>query len=200
MKPRPIRLLLALGLAFVLVADATACSDDSDDSADASGDTTENTADESTDDTTATTDEMTDESEASAEAGTIADVAIADGRFTTLVSAVEAAGLVETLSGDGPYTVFAPTDDALAALPERTLDSLLADPEGALAPILTYHVVEGEVPAADVAELDGQEVTTVNGATSTVNVSDDGAVSLTDDQGNTVNVIIIDVPASNEAA
>ena len=83
---------------------------------------------------------------------TIVDVAIA-GEFNTLVAAVQAAGLVETLQGEGPFTVFAPTDEAFAALPEGTLESLLEDPE-ALAEILTYHVVSGEVLAADVVGLD----------------------------------------------
>jgi uncharacterized surface protein with fasciclin (FAS1) repeats len=131
-----------------------------------------------------------------AEEADIVDTAIAAGDFETLVTAVQAAGLEETLRGDGPFTVFAPTDDAFAALPEGTLDELLADPEGSLAPILTYHVVEGEVPAADVATLDGEEVTTVNGATFTVNVGDDG-VTLTDAAGNEVTVVQTDIQTSN---
>ena len=102
-----------------------------------------------------------------------------------------------TLRGDGPFTVFAPTDEAFAALPAGTLDTLLADPTGDLAGILTYHVVEGEVMAADVVDMDGQEVTTVNGATFTVNVGDDGAVTLTDAAGNEVDVVQTDVDASN---
>ena len=87
----------------------------------------------------------------------IVDTAIADGRFTTLVAAVQAAELVDTLKGEGPFTVFAPTDDAFAALPEGTLDSLLL-PENKqqLTDILLYHVIPGEVMAADVAGLDGQ--------------------------------------------
>lgn len=177
MKSRSVR-LLALVFAVGLVA--AACSDDSDDSAD-----------------TTTTSVAVEETPAAdeASAGTIVDVAVADGRFTTLVAAVEAADLADTLSGDGPYTVFAPTDDAFDALPEGTLDGLLADPE-ALAGILTYHVVAGEVPAADVVELDGQEVETVNGATLTVGVTDEG-VTLTDGQGNVVNVVVTDVMADN---
>ena len=76
----------------------------------------------------------------------IVDTAVADGRFTTLVAAVQAAELVDTLKGEGPFTVFAPTDDAFAALPEGTLDSLLL-PENkqALTDILLYHVVSGKV-------------------------------------------------------
>ena len=127
----------------------------------------------------------------------IVDTAEAAGGFTTLVTAVEAAGLEETLRGEGPFTVFAPTDEAFAALPAGTLDTLLADPTGDLADILTYHVVEGEVMAADVVGLDGQEVTTVNGATFTVNVGDDGSVTLTDAAGNEVAVVQTDVDASN---
>ncbi len=126
----------------------------------------------------------------------IVDTAVAAGSFTTLAAALEAAELVETLKGDGPFTVFAPTDDAFAALPEGTVDTLLEDPKGDLTDILTYHVVPGEVMAADVAGLDGQEVETVNGATFTVNVDGD-AVTLTDQAGNTVNVTQTDIEASN---
>ena len=127
----------------------------------------------------------------------IVDTAIAAGDFTTLVAAVQAAGLEETLRGDGPFTVFAPTDDAFAALPAGTVDTLLEDPTGDLADILTYHVVAGAVMAADVVGLDGQDVTTVNGATFTVNVADDGSVSLTDAAGNEVAVVATDIEASN---
>ncbi len=132
-----------------------------------------------------------------ADGSDIVDTAVGAGSFATLVAAVQAAELEETLRGDGPFTVFAPTDDAFAALPAGTLDTLLADPTGDLAGILTYHVVEGEVMAADVVDLDGQEVTTVNGATFTVNVGDDGAVTLTDAAGNEVDVVQTDVDASN---
>ena len=127
----------------------------------------------------------------------IVDTAIAAGDFTTLVAAVQAAGLEETLRGDGPFTVFAPTDEAFAALPEGTVETLLEDPTGQLSDILTYHVVPGEVLAADVAGLDGQTVTTVNGATITVGVADDGTVTLTDAAGNEVAVVATDVQASN---
>jgi len=79
----------------------------------------------------------------------ICDTAIAAGNFKTLVAATQAAGLVETLNTKGPFTVFAPTDDAFAKLPKGTVDSLLKDiPK--LTAILTYHVVEGKVPASDV--------------------------------------------------
>ena len=83
----------------------------------------------------------------------IVDVATEGGTFSTLLTAAEAAGLVETLQGDGPYTVFAPTYEAFAALPEGTLDGLLADTE-ALSQVLLYHVVPGEVMASDVVELE----------------------------------------------
>ena len=130
--------------------------------------------------------------EESAEApGTIVDIAVADGRFTTLVAAVQAAELVETLSGEGPFTVFAPTDDAFAALPEGTLDSLLL-PENkqALTDILLYHVVAGKVMAADVTGL--TSATTVLGQDFTITIRD-GKVFLND----TVEVIITDIEASN---
>ena len=126
----------------------------------------------------------------------IVDTAIAAGDFTTLVAAVQAAGLEDTLRGEGPFTVFAPTDAAFEKLPAGTVDSLLADP-AALADILTYHVVAGDVMAADVVELDGQTVTTVNGATFTVNVGSDGSVTITDGAGNTATVVTTDIETSN---
>ncbi|KPP88973.1 MAG: hypothetical protein HLUCCA08_01985 [Rhodobacteraceae bacterium HLUCCA08] len=112
----------------------------------------------------------------------IVDTAVEAGSFTTLVAAVEAAGLVDTLKGDGPFTVFAPTDDAFAALPEGTVEGLLADPE-ALAAILTYHVVAGKVMSTDLS--DGMMAATVNGAEITIGVGDavtvDGATVTTAD-------------------
>ena len=122
---------------------------------------------------------------------TIVDIAVADEQFSTLVTALTEAGLVETLSG-GEYTVFAPTNDAFDALPEGTLDTLLADPEGQLTDVLTYHVVEGTVMAADVVELDGQEVATVNGESVTITVGDDGSVMVND-----ATVVVTDIVASN---
>ena len=119
---------------------------------------------------------------------TIVDVAVAQG-FTTLVTAVQTADLVETLSGEGPFTVFAPTDEAFAALPEGVLDGLLADP-AALADILKYHVVSGEVLAADVVGLDS--ATTVQGEDIAIAVVD-GTVVL----NGTANVVTTDVMASN---
>ena len=120
----------------------------------------------------------------------IAEIAVADGRFTTLVAALDAAGLVDTLSGEGAFTVFAPTDDAFAALPEGTVDTLLEDPEGALTDILLYHVVDGVVPAETVATL--ESATTLGGEAITITV-EDGNVFLND----TVQVIITDILASN---
>src|SRR5688572_32507306 len=87
---------------------------------------------------------------AAAAEGDIIETAGAAGSFTTLAKAIEAAGLTETLKGEGPFTVFAPTDEAFDKLPEGTLDALLKDKEK-LAAILTYHVVPGKVPSADVA-------------------------------------------------
>ncbi len=107
---------------------------------------------------------------------TIVETAVEAGSFTTLVAAVEAAGLVETLSGEGPFTVFAPTDEAFAALPEGTVEGLLEDPE-ALASILTYHVVAGSVMSGDLS--DGMMATTVNGSDITISIAD-GVVMIND--------------------
>ena len=122
---------------------------------------------------------------------TIVDIAVADGRFNTLVAAVTAAELVDTLKGEGPFTVFAPTDDAFAALPAGTLDSLLL-PENkqALTDILLYHVVSGKVMASDVIGL--TSAPTVLGKDITITIKD-GNVFLND----TVQVIITDIEASN---
>jgi uncharacterized surface protein with fasciclin (FAS1) repeats len=129
--------------------------------------------------------------EAATEKMDIVDTAVNDGRFTTLVAAVQAAGLAETLKGEGPYTVFAPTDDAFAALPEGTLDSLLL-PENKqqLTDILLYHVVSGKVMASDVVNL--TSAPTVLGKDATVAVRD-GKVFLNDN----VEVIITDIETSN---
>ena len=119
----------------------------------------------------------------------IVDVAVANGNFTTLVAAVEAAGLVDTLKSEGPFTVFAPTDEAFAALPEGTVEALLADIP-ALTDILLYHVVAGKVMAADVVNLDSAD--TVQGQPVAITVDADGNVFVNDAQ-----VIITDVEASN---
>ena len=119
----------------------------------------------------------------------IVDTAIADGRFTTLVAAVEAAGLVDALKGEGPLTVFAPTDDAFDVLGTDTINSLLADPE-TLASILLYHVVDGAVFSGDVVKL--ESATTLNGADITIRVDEDGNVFINDAQ-----VIIADIITTN---
>lgn len=120
----------------------------------------------------------------------IVGVAVEAGIFNTLVAAVQAAELVEVLQGEGPFTVFAPTDDAFAALPEGTVESLLL-PENkeTLISILLYHVVPGSVLAADVLELDS--ATTVQGASISISVNDGGVMI------NDANVIQADVGASN---
>jgi transforming growth factor-beta-induced protein len=122
----------------------------------------------------------------------IVDTAVADGRFTTLVTAVTEAGLVDTLKGEGPFTVFAPTDEAFAALPEGTIEALLADIP-ALTNVLLYHVVPGKVMAADVVALDGQMVqTALEGKEIKITVKD-GNVYLNDE----VMVIITDIETLN---
>ncbi len=124
----------------------------------------------------------------------IVDTAVADGRFTTLVAAVEAAGLVETLKGEGPFTVFAPTDDAFAKLPAGTIDDLLK-PENleTLQSILLYHVVPGKVMAADVVGLDGEMAdTALEGQQIAISI-EDGKVYLNED----VEVIITDIETTN---
>lgn len=101
----------------------------------------------------------------------IIDTAVAAGNFKTLAAALTAANLVDTLKGAGPFTVFAPTDEAFAKLPAGTVESLLKDiPK--LSAILTYHVVASKVMAADVMKMDGQSVKTVNGAKLTIGVKD----------------------------
>jgi uncharacterized surface protein with fasciclin (FAS1) repeats len=125
----------------------------------------------------------------------IVELASGNQSLSTLVTAVKAANLVETLQGDGPFTVFAPTNDAFNKLPAGTLDTLLK-PENVeqLKSILTYHVIAGEVKSSDLK--DGQVVSTVQGATLTVNITD-GKVTLTDAKGNKSTVVTADVDASN---
>jgi uncharacterized surface protein with fasciclin (FAS1) repeats len=135
-------------------------------------------------------DEGSDEAMAAdAMAADIVDTAVAAGSFNTLVAAVQAAGLVDALKGDGPFTVFAPTDDAFAALPAGTVDALLADPTGDLTQILLYHVVPGQVMAADVT--DGLEAATLQGGLLSFSVAD-GYVKVND-----ANVTATDIVASN---
>ncbi len=133
----------------------------------------------------------TEEAAASMDKKDIVDTAVSDGRFKTLVAAVTAAGLVDTLKGEGPFTVFAPTDDAFAALPAGTIDTLLK-PENKqqLIDILTYHVVPGKVMAADVTGL--TEAPTVLGKNINIKL-EDGKVILNDK----VQVILTDIETSN---
>ncbi len=120
----------------------------------------------------------------------IAEIAAGDETFSTLVAALSAAGLVDTLAGEGDFTVFAPTNDAFAALPEGTVDALLADPTGDLTQILLYHVVAGAAMASDVVGLDSVE--TLQGAPISIEVVD-GGVRLND----AVTVLTTDIAATN---
>ena len=142
-------------------------------------------SDGSTSDTTVA---ATDETEMTTEAGTIVEVAQGNESFSTLVAAITAAGLGDALSGEGPFTVFAPTNEAFEALPAGLLEKLLL-PENkeVLATILKYHVVTGKVMAADVAAGD---VETLEGSTFTI--ATEGGVMV-----NTADVTTTDVPASN---
>ncbi|MEM6640493.1 MAG: fasciclin domain-containing protein [Pseudomonadota bacterium] len=120
----------------------------------------------------------------------IVDVAVGAGQFKTLAAALKAAGLVDTLKSDGPFTVFAPTDAAFAKLPEGTVENLLK-PENIdqLKAILTYHVVPGSVMASDVVKL--SKAKTVNGAAVGIKVSDSGV------KVDNANVVKTDIAASN---
>ncbi|MDJ0910175.1 MAG: fasciclin domain-containing protein [Woeseiaceae bacterium] len=120
----------------------------------------------------------------------IVDTAVEAGQFETLAAALTAAGLVDTLKGDGPFTVFAPTDEAFAKLPEGTVETLLK-PENRdqLIAVLTYHVVPGAVAAEDVVNLDS--ATTVNGEDVTIAV-EDGSVRI-----DNATVVAADIEASN---
>ena len=120
----------------------------------------------------------------------IVGVAVEAGSFTTLVAALKAAGLVETLQGKGPFTVFAPTDAAFAKLPKGTVEALLAD-KAQLTAILTYHVVPGKVTAADVIRMGSGNPATVNGQTLAVSVTN-GKVRVND-----ATVVTADVMATN---
>jgi uncharacterized surface protein with fasciclin (FAS1) repeats len=138
-------------------------------------------------DTTSSTTPAGDTSTTAATVGTIPEVAAAAGSFTTLLAAVGAADLGATLSGPGPFTVFAPTDEAFAKIPKADLDALLAD-KAKLTAVLTYHVVAGKVMAKDVAGM--TSATTVQG----------GALAIDTSSGVKVGgatVITADVEASN---
>lgn len=118
----------------------------------------------------------------------IVDTAVSTGKFKTLAAALEAAGLIETLKGKGPFTVFAPTDEAFAKLPEGTVEKLLKDKK-ALTAILTYHVVPGKVMAADVVKLDSAK--TVQGKNVTVSTKGENVMI------NNARVLKADVGTSN---
>lgn len=123
-------------------------------------------------------------------AKTIVEIAAADGSFETLVAAVKAAGLAETLSGEGPFTVFAPTDAAFGKLPDGTVDELLkAENRARLVEILTYHVVPGRVPASEAMKL--SSATTASGQEIRIRTSD-GRVKVND-----ATVVTADVEAAN---
>lgn len=169
MPSRPIKIVGSLIVAASLTLGAVACSSDSN---------------SSSSDTTAKSNSSTMKSE------TLVDIAAGNPDFSTLVGAVKTAGLVETLSGKGPFTIFAPTNEAFAKLPAGTLASLTPEQ---LKSILTYHVVAGEVLGKDVKP---GKVKTVNGEELTINVKD-GKVTITDAKGNTVNVVKTDVVGSN---
>jgi uncharacterized surface protein with fasciclin (FAS1) repeats len=133
---------------------------------------------------------LSSEGYTSMEGKDIVDTAVRAGQFKTLVAAVKAAGLVETLKGDGPFTVFAPTDAAFAKLPTGTLESLLKPENKAiLTNILTYHVVPGEVMAADVVKMN--DIKTVQGGSVKVTVMGDKVMI------NNANVVKTDIPTSN---
>lgn len=178
---------LALAATVSLTLALAACGDDNGDDAETTG--TETT---SASEATSTDDAATDD----AAEGDIVDTAAAAGEFNTLITAVQAAELEETLRGEGPYTVLAPTDEAFEALPDGTLDDLLADPTGDLADILKYHVIEGAVMADDVAGMDGETVATVQGEELTIEVDGDN-VSFVDATGNSSQVTMADVEATN---
>ena len=173
--------LVALLLGVSLVG--AACSDDdSGASNDSATTTTEKT-------TTTAGDAMGDE--------TIVDIAAGNPDFSTLVSLVQSAGLAETLSGDGPFTVFAPTNAAFSKVPAATLQQLQADPTGALADVLKLHVVSGKVLAADAMQLDGQCVDTLGGKVKIAKSGDDltiggATITQTDIEGSNGVIHVID--------
>ena len=124
-----------------------------------------------------------------AQAADIVDTAVAAGSFNTLVAAVQAAGLVDTLKGDGPFTVFAPTDEAFAALPEGTVDNLLKpENKDQLVAVLTYHVVPGKVMSGDLSN--GMTAATVQGGE--VTIMTEGGVKV-----DAASVVAADIEASN---
>ena len=137
--------------------------------------------------------EAEEEPEAPEPSGTIVEVAVESGAFPTLIAAVQAAGLVDTLNSEGPFTVFAPTEEAFAtalANLDVTAEELLANTE-LLTAVLTYHVLSGEAPSEVVATLDGQSIATVNGADVTITVDGDTV------RVNDATVVTVDIQATN---
>jgi uncharacterized surface protein with fasciclin (FAS1) repeats len=178
-----------VGAAMATLAVVTAACGD-DEAAQDDAPTAEQTETESTPEAAGDSDSSMSETPA-----TVVDVAAGDENFSTLVTAVQTAGLAETLSGEGPYTVFAPVNDAFAALPQGTVDALLQPANRAqLTSVLTYHVVPTKALSGDLS--DGMTVTTVQGQPLTVNVTG-SAVTLTDASGNTVSVVQPDIEAGN---
>lgn len=131
---------------------------------------------------------MADHHKSNKENANIIETARAAGQFGTLLTAIEAAGLTDALAGEGPFTVFAPTDAAFAEVPADQLEALLADTE-ALAAVLTYHVVSGKVGSAQVVELDSAE--TLQGSSVDI-ATDNGQVRI-----DGANIVMVDIEASN---
>ena len=185
---------IALGAVATLGLFATACGSDSDDAA------TEEATTESVVEEVVTEDTATDSTDAAAPQ-TIVDIAAGNPDFSTLVSLVTAAGLAETLAGEGPFTVLAPTNAAFEALAEKmgvTIEELVATLTGdveRLKTVLTSHVIAGKVLAADTAALNGMEADLVSGEKAKV-VSADGVVSFTIGTS-TATVVTADVEAAN---
>ncbi len=197
------RKLIALGAIASLSLVATACGDDDSTSTE---ETTAVAEETTTADTTAMTEDTTaaeGDAAATEEAASesIVDIAVGNPDFSTLVEVLTAAELVETLSGEGPFTVFAPTNAAFEALAADLgtdmagLKTTLTEDLELLKKVLTSHVYAGKVMAADTAALDGQEVELVSGEKATIS-SKDGAVSLTIG-ASVANVVTADVEASN---
>ena len=199
---RTLSRFIAAAVAVALVA--AACGGDTSD------ETVATTTGATTQATTAPTQAPPSE-EAAETPGTIVEVAVQSGAFPTLVAAVQAAGLIDTLNSDGPFTVFAPTEEAFATALNTlgiTAEQLLADTE-LLTAVLTYHVLALEAPSDLVATLDGQNVTTVNGADITITINgntvqvNNATVTTTDIQASNGIIHVIDtvlLPPTEEAA
>lgn len=178
--------IVAVVLVLLLGAGIYLATRDSDDQS-ASTNTSQQTAAESN--------QSEPMNEASAPTSDIVELAVATDDLSTLVTAVQAAGLADTLKGEGPFTVFAPTNAAFEKLPAGTLDSLLLpENKDQLTAILTYHVVPAKAMSSDLS--DGQQLKTVQGGILTVSISN-GVVTLTDAKGGTSKVVTADVEATN---